>query len=187
MDALPQPNPDAYLNGEERTALQRLLSTPEEFPREFGAWIVDYLALNGSLQPFQVEGLSLTGPRSQSVLTAETRGWDSAYGDLATVGPQFTDLGSGTYLFLFSCEVQNTEAGVQSSMSVSINGSTAVDGDGVTVFTSSTSLNAPITRFLVLTLPLPKNTVKCQYKREGSGVTVATFRNRNIIAIRLGS
>jgi hypothetical protein len=87
---------------------------------------------------------------------------------------------------MFSCEVQNTEAGVESHMSISINGATALDADGVALFTSSVSLNAPISRFIVLPLTLPKNTIKCQYKRIGSGASAATFRSRNIIAIRLG-
>jgi hypothetical protein len=175
-----------FMNTDERASLQRLLSFPEEFPREFGAWVLEYLAVNGTLQPFQVEGLSLSAPRTASVATSETRGWDSSYGDLATVGPTLSDLGPGTYLVMFSCEVQNTEAGVESHMSISINGATALDADGVALFTSSVSLNAPISRFIVLPLTLPKNTIKCQYKRIGSGASAATFRSRNIIAIRLG-
>ena len=178
---------DQYLTQEERASLQRILSDPSEFPREFGAWIVDYLGLNAELQPFQVEGLSLTAPRTDTIQTQESRGWDSSYGDLATVGPQLTELGSGTYLVIFSCEVQNQEAGVETHMSISINGATATDADGVALFTSSVSLNAPITRFIVLNLTLPKNTVKCQYKRIGNGATVALFKSRTLIAIKVGN
>lgn len=178
---------DQYLTPEERASLQRILSDPAEFPREFGAWIVDYLGQNATLQPFQVEGLALTAPRTDVVLTQESRGWNASYGDLATVGPQLTELGSGTYLVIFSCEAQNQEAGVETHMSVSINGAAATDADGVTLFTSSVSLNAPITRFLVLNLTLPKNSLKCQYKRIGTGATTALFKSRTLIAIKVGN
>lgn len=178
--------PENYLTPEERETVKRLFASPEDFPREFGAWIVDYINLNAQLQPFQVQGLSLQTPRTATVNTAETRGWDASYGDLATVGPELTDLGSGIYLILFSGEVQNFEAGVESSMSISINGATALETDGVTVFTSSISLNAPLVRFIVLTLDKPKNTIRCQYRRVGSGATTATFRKRNLVAIRIG-
>jgi hypothetical protein len=179
--------PEQYLTTDERASLQRILSDPAEFPREFGAWIVDYINLNATLQPFQVQGLSLQAPRVAAVNTAEDRSWSSSFGDLSTVGPSLEGLGSGTYLVLFSCEVQNFEAGVESCMSVSVNDATATETDGVTVFVSSVSYNAALVRFLVLTLTNPSNTIVAKYRRIGNGTTVATFRKRNLVAIKIGN
>jgi hypothetical protein len=48
----------AFLSQEERQQIRRILKFPEEFPREFGAWIQEYIAVNGSLSRSQVEGLN---------------------------------------------------------------------------------------------------------------------------------
>lgn len=38
--------PEAYLSSEERKNLQRLLSFPEDLPKKFREWLIDYLTVN---------------------------------------------------------------------------------------------------------------------------------------------
>ena len=47
----------AYLSQEEREMVRRILRFPEEFPREFGGWIEDYVSTNASLRGYQIQGL----------------------------------------------------------------------------------------------------------------------------------
>ena len=179
--------PELYLTPDERASLRKVLSDPSEFPSLFGAWIAQYVALNGKVHPYQIAGLSRLTPRSDAVATSESRGWNASYGDLATVGPQLDNLGSGTYLVMFSALVTHLEASVETHTSISINGAAPDDDDGVEFFTTSNSNSYPVTRYQVLDLPLPSNTLKCQYKRIGSGATAAFWESRFLTAIRMGN
>jgi hypothetical protein len=179
--------PNSYLTPEERDSLKRILASPEEFPREFGGWIVDYINLNAQLQPFQVQGLGLREPRTNQVVTSETLGWLNAYSDLATVGPSLDGLGRGTYLVTFGCQLLTGEASVDAYMSISINGATALDADGFSFQSSSLGIKVPLNRSLILDLTNPSNTIVCKYKRIGNGATVATFYARYLNAIRVGN
>lgn len=62
------PREDEFLTQEERFQLKRLLSKPEEFPRELGAWITDYMGTNGFFQKSQVQGLPLLNTQVQQAL-----------------------------------------------------------------------------------------------------------------------
>lgn len=48
----------AFLSAEERRQVQRLFGFPEEFPRTFGAWIQDYMAINGQFGTSQIIDLN---------------------------------------------------------------------------------------------------------------------------------
>lgn len=181
-------NPETdYLTNEERIQLRRLLSQPEEFPREFGSWIKEYISLNGEIQPFQVQGLSLRAPRTATVVTAENLGFTTSYSDLATVGPKLEDLGKGTYLVFYSSSAIANEFGAEPWMSVSINGATAVDLDSVHFHLSGSTGELPLFRSLIVDLPLGNNTLLCKYKRIGNGTTVATFSNRQLSALKVAN
>jgi hypothetical protein len=180
-------NPADYLTADERAVRVRALTSPEDFPQKFGAWLANYVAINGKVNRHQIDGLSRLTPHTAEVLTSEAKSWDATYGDLATVGPELTDLGKGTYLVMFGAEVLHQEASVESSMTVSINGATALSSDGVTYFTSSNSNWYALRRYIVLDLPLPSNTLVCKYRRVGDGATTANFKNRSLVAIRVGS
>jgi hypothetical protein len=190
MSTVDQPapvSPDDDLTADERANMTRVLSSPEEFPELFGSWIAEYVALNGKVQPHQIQGLSRLIPHAASVTADEGRFWEDAYGDVATVGPTLEGLGRGTYLVITSAEVLHQEASVNSRMSVSINGAAPSDDNAVSFFTTSGVNRYPIRRYLLLTLPLPSNTLRLQYKRIGKGSSGANFRNRYIVAIRVGN
>lgn len=183
----PYVTPDQYLTTDERAQLQRLLSQSTDFPKEFGAWIKEYIAVNGEMQQYQVVGLSQNTPRTAIVVTGENRSWDASYGDLATVGPSLDQMGKGTYLVLFSCSAIANEFGSEPWMSVSVNGAAAADLDSVHFHLSGSTGELPLFRALVLDLPNPKNTLVCKYKRIGNGATVATFSNRQLTAIKIAN
>jgi len=64
---------DDFLSPDERTSVRRLLKFPEEFPRDFGAWMIDYMGTNGFFQKSQVQGLPLLNSQVQDALdTLET-------------------------------------------------------------------------------------------------------------------
>lgn len=76
----------SFLSQQERDQLKRYLSFPEEFPPEFGTWLLDYLGTAGAFQKYQVQGLPLLNTQVGDALntlqtTVET---------LAAVGTTFS-------------------------------------------------------------------------------------------------
>lgn len=102
------PNPDDFLTPDERTTLHRLLSSPEEFPREFGSWLTQYLAVNGEFFKRQVAGIadisvnlanSVVGAENLALVSGSSANWV----DLPTLGPILTGLSNGLYLVTGGC------------------------------------------------------------------------------------
>ncbi len=189
MSSAPEPyvTPEQYLTTDERATLQRLLSQSTDFPKEFGAWIKEYIAVNGELQQYQVTGLSQRTPRSDSVATQESCNWTSSYVDLATVGPQLTDLSAGVYLVNYGAQIITHESASQPYMGISINGAAPVDADSMFLLASSGSIYAPSSKSLIIPLTLPSNTLRCQYKRIGSGASTGDFSGRYINAVKVAA
>jgi hypothetical protein len=192
VSTTPTPEPkdvsqEVYLTPEERAGLQRILSKPEEFPREFGAWIKEYMSIHGEVQPYQIAGFAQRTPKTAQVTTEESTGWTSSYVNLATNGPELTDLAKGTYLVTYGAQVKMDESGSEPWLSVSINGAAPSDTNGMFMVGATSRLYVPMAKALLLDLDLPSNALKVQYKRIGTGATVALFSRRYIHAIRVGN
>lgn len=121
-----------FLTPDERQQMRRFLMFPEEFPREFKDWLLQYVGVNASLQRFQVDGLQQYVANFDEVIP-EGFSSGTSYDDLdgsGGYGPELTGLGDGQYLLLFGAHCKNTDPSA-GYMSLSYNGSTPSDDDAV--------------------------------------------------------
>jgi hypothetical protein len=77
----------AFLSQEERQQVRRILKFPEEFPRELGAWVEDYMGTHGNFQKSQVQGLPLLFTQMQETLQQQ----QDIIEQLAVIGTTYTD------------------------------------------------------------------------------------------------
>lgn len=189
---VPPRDTNTNLTVEELEGQRRFLAHPETFPDAFKSWLIDFIAVNGSLiPPSQILGGGLLkGAYTAEVTTSEATS-SASYADLATAGPSLTGLSNGTYMLLFGSQIGSTSNSFTGYMSLSLNGATASDDDSIRVNWTVTegaateSLTVPGARAMLQTLDSgDNNTVTAKYKT--SGVSVA-YGNRWIVAIKVGN
>ena len=185
MTDIPEiPSGDQYLTPDERTALRRLLSSPEEFPREFGSWISAYLAVNGELDKRQVVGVSNFSVYPADEITTEdtVAVGQTTFTDLGTVGPSLTGLQNGLYIVQFGGLARAGDAdGSYAIESISVNGTVTADEIWAGANFSSVSKTAHV----ALTQG-NNNSIVAKYRRFG-GAAAVTWRQRWMVAIRYGT
>ncbi len=91
----------SFLQPDERSQMQRFLGFPEEFPRKFGSWIADYIAVNGlEIPASQIRGNNQFRPTTGVAGTVEDLDGNNAYqGNSASVPT--IQLGKGQFLLLY--------------------------------------------------------------------------------------
>lgn len=156
---------------EVRGAAEKVLGNPILFPDEFKTWLSDFVATNVPLIPFShIFGARLNTARSgQYVATSEST-TSAAYTDLATVGPQVTNLSDGTYLIVYGAESR-------SRYSVSINGAAASDDDSIYCVEAV----VPAARAKISSLKNNNANTICMKYINGS------FKNRWMVVVRIGA
>lgn len=179
-----QPVGEELTEGEQKL-LDKLLSNWLLIPDAFKVAAADYVSQNSLLPIGQVQGFTQFIVKNDVIATSEDRSWANAYADLATVGPQLSDLSRGKYLVMFGCQLLTGEASVEAFMSIDINGAGATDANGLRFQSSSLGIEIPLMRAIVLDLTESTNSIVCKYKRIGNGATVATFFARWLIALRI--
>lgn len=122
-----------------------------------------------------------TAQAADPVSTEETT-TSTTYDDLATDGPELTDLPDGKYIVLYGAAAKvDTAGGEVASMSIDVNGTGASDDNRCR--TSSSFLTSIFT-FAVVTLDAGgSNTITAKYK-SSVGTTTASFADRKLVAIR---
>ena len=115
----------------------------------------------------QVVGFSQFTAQYATVGTEEAI-TSSSFSNLATVGPELTNLPPGKYLFLFGAALEGrpTDNATIAWMSLSFNGSTAQESDGIR---QQGALAIPASRATITTLRSASNTVTAKYKWTSSG------------------
>ena len=175
--------PEAYLSSDERKALQRSLSLPEDLPPRFKSWLIDFIAVNIPQIPVsQIIGfkqIDQVEVSTNEVATGEST-TSGTYTDLSTVGPQLTTLRDGRYVVFFGASSWNNGSQV-SYMSPSINGATALD---VNAAMSSVTTAISVTRALSVDLTSGTNTLVCKYRTDFA--TLGSYQARWLIAQRIG-
>jgi hypothetical protein len=179
-------NPDSqeYLTPEERLRMKRTLMFPEEFPKEFTDWLIDFLSVNGRFDKRQVSGISnfevypaieITGEDTVSV-------GQTTFTDLGTVGPSLTGLQNGLYLVQYGGLARAAQAdGSYAIESISVNG--ADPPDGIWAGATFSSVNKTVN---VVLDQGNNNSIVCKYRRFG-GSSAVTWRQRWMYAIRYGT
>ena len=107
-----------------------------------------------------------------------------SYADLATVGPELSTLGPGTYLIMYGGGSFNSSGNEACWISLDINGAGATDSDGCRVDSLPTTGEQSMMRALVKTLSAESNTLTVKYKTGGG---TASFENRWLIAIKVAN
>lgn len=147
---------------------------------QLSSYILDYIQVNNLLLPIsQIVGFSqFTAQIATPITTNETTG-STSYVDLTTTGPTLSGLSDGAYVFLFGAEAKNSTGGDGAVMSLSYNGSGALDSDSALV----TDTNfATIVGFATATLTSGANTVTAKYRADVGGT--ANFQRRKLLALR---
>jgi len=118
-----------------------------------------------------------------TVTTSQTQASNTAYGDLATVGPAVTLVLTGTIAIIWiSAGAVKGSAGNSCMIAPAVSGASTVaaaNGNAAIVSASSASHDNTLARVLVLTGLTPgSNTFTIKYQNNGGGVW--TFQNRSI-------
>lgn len=174
---------DSFLSSDERAQVRRLLAYPEEFPKEFTSWLVDYLAVNVPQIPIsQITGFAQTQLYIGTHEDGEVTTAATSYGDLGAGGPIIVGMGAGKYLFFHGCATKVSVAGIEARQSLQFNSEATLSDD--CLFNSGTQY-ASTSRLVAKTLTEPNNTVHCQYKVEGAGT--GSFQLRWLFALKYGN
>lgn len=195
-----EPDKDKYLTQPEREQLQRLLSQPEEFPRELGSWITDYVGTNAFLQKSQVQGLPLLNSQVQATLeqmqtvldtlsvigttytdTPGTTITTTSNGDVDLTGPSVS-VPAGTY-FCFASAISSWQAGGTIGKLRINNGATAnpFGSTGLSVPLDSSGDTDSLFSYGSVTLA-SAGSLKVWASQQGNGTI--DFTNMNLTALR---
>jgi hypothetical protein len=150
-----------------------LLSEPIHFPDKFKSWLLDYFAVNPPSIPFShIFGSQLNLARSGDFVGTSQAGLSStAYVDIATVGPQVTDVADGKYLVMYGAHCRDRT-------SLSVNGATPTDADSLYGKEST----PPGARMKIVSVQNDNlNTFKLQYKG------TRNFSRRWLTIVRIGA
>jgi hypothetical protein len=146
--------------------------------KDFLGYMVDYLALNQPLVPIgQVVGFSQHTAQAATYIATGEATTSATFTNLATVGPQLTDLPDGQYVVFFGASaVTGADSG---RMSIKFGTAEATDTDAIVWVASG--LTIPGARAAAVTLSENANTITARYRSNGASVS---FSNRWLIAIR---
>lgn len=169
--------PSDALTEQERAILQKLLSNPLEFPKEFKEWVSDYFATNVPLIPYGTFlGSKLNIAKSGDYIATSQGPGGLAYGDLATVGPSIIGIADGVYVVIWGATTTGGEH--PGNMAISVNGDTPVDSQSAGSAESQTIASSRL-----VTLKNDNNsTIVCKYKG-----TQQNWGNRWIVLVRVAT
>ena len=176
--------PEAYLSSDERKALQRSLSFPEDLPPKFKSWLIDFIAVNIPQIPVgQVVGFERFAGTQVSffsnLVSGDTTTSSTTYVDLS--GPSLSALEGGEYILMYGCRMQTNNTLVH-YYSPSVNGAAASDVDAAQ---GRGPIIASVARVKIATLPAgTANTVAMRYRVDTS---TGGFGDRWLVAVRVGN
>jgi hypothetical protein len=179
----PQKGPEAYLSPDERKALQRSLSFPEDIPPKFRSWLLDFIAVNGLELPVsQIRGYLAFLPK-YAIVAGPTGNVSSTSYEVheASTGPSI-EIAGGRYLLLYGArEVTHSGNDGAGLMSPKVGTEAPADGYAV-IFKTSVACNLIYFRFIDVREPL--TTVSIQYRvTDGT----QTFSGIYLMAIKIGN
>jgi hypothetical protein len=184
----PAKGPEAYLSPDERKALQRSLSFPEDLPPKFKSWMIDFIAVNIPQIPIsQIVGFTKFTPVYNLLVNTFGVG-STTYSEYG--GPEI-QVGKGTHLLLYGFQfVENTgSTWGQGYVSPSVNGATPADADAVRtkILFGGVPANEDDTEgscvfFKIATLSEPNNTVRMKYRVTDGALT---YSNCWVMALKV--
>lgn len=169
---------ETYLSPSERDQVQRYLKFPEEFPKEFGAWLEDYIGTNAVLQKSQVQGLPLLNSQVQETLDSlevigttylDTAASNSNVSNGVAADPVVT-VPAGSYFCIFTAQGQINDGG--GSVTAQLYSVPASAVFGSTAVVSSDSVPSSIIGMICMgtvVMTDSSNQIKINYAKSGSG------------------
>ena len=156
-----------------RDEMAQLLSHPLQFPEEFKRWMSDFITTNIPMIPFShIFGAKVNIAKSGDYISTEETIGAGTWVDVATVGPQVTGLADGRYLIAFGHKGRG-------DASLSFNGATALDEDGI--YANESNPNSG--RMIVRSVQNKDNNSICMKYQESGRST----RDRWLVVIRVGA
>lgn len=183
--------PQAALSSEADLALMQkvfgaAVSRPDLIPEAFMSYVQDFIQVSRLLIPVgQLTGFTqYTANAATQISTQESRS-ATAYGDLATAGPELTGLGAGMYVVFFGATIRVSNDANTAYAALSVNGAAASDTDSISlnVAGSGASGQASLSRVIVKTLSDASNSLAIKYRSSVSGDS-SEFSNRWLIALK---
>jgi hypothetical protein len=166
-----------------REEIVRYFQDPLGYEEEFKGWIPEWITTAGIDVPIgQVIGFSQYVARAASPVVPTEGTTSAAYTNLATTGPELTDLPDGQYLILFGAGINSTGTPTNGFMGVKVNSTEADDDDACHGFIPNTTA-APGARAITKTLDGGgSNTLLARYRSDGSNTV--QFRRRWLVAVK---
>ena len=175
---------EEQLSPEERDLLRRLFSFPEEIPKVFPSWMIEYMKINGQFDKRQVTGLANFDVYPATEITDEdtVAVGQTTFTALAHVGPSLTGLSNGLYIVQFGGLARAGQSdGSYAIESIAVNGT--VTSDEIWSGANFSSVN----KMAHVTLDNgDNNSIVAKYRRFGGSFAV-TWRQRWMVAIRYGT
>lgn len=193
----------SFLSQQEREQVKRYLSFAEEFPPEFGAWLLDYVGTAAQIQKYQVQGLPLLNTQVGQALTdvqTALDGVESVVAALANIGTTYSDsqaaqvavsngpnaspvvsVPAGTYFCILVAQAQITDGA--GSLTMQLYGPAGAFGSAA--LWSASVVPSDIGTILSIgsvTVSGTSNDIKVTYTKAGAGNRWAS--NRFLIALR---
>lgn len=135
-----------------------------------------------SLPVSSIQGYARDAPQQAFTPAGESTS-STTYTDLATVGPEITNLSAGRYLAIFGC-IYDSASGSDGFMSPSVNGAVPIDNDAAYA-KASVANRYNIVRGLIVTLSGSNtNTITMKYRVSG---TTNSFENRWLVLTRVSN
>jgi len=115
----------ADLSDERRQQIKDYLSHPILFPADFKNYVADYVTTNiPKISVQQILGFELWQIKSAAEILTQESVASTAYVNMATVGPEITNLSPGFYIVIWGCNTPYTGNTNDGYMGISINGDT---------------------------------------------------------------
>lgn len=174
------------LTPDDRSRIDRLLSSPLDFPDEFKKYILDYGAMH--IPPIPIDQLQGYRPTRVSAAEVATQEGESgtSYVELATEGPVLSGLADGTYLAIYGCWVSGTY-GHMTVMGNPVSPPSSGSGDPHSVYIETGGAveyqGARLNEFRLKNGD--NNELRSFYRRDSSGAGTAYFEKRFLVAIRI--
>ena len=164
---VPLPSEEKKLSTEERILMQKILSNPLYFPKEFKTWLNDYLAVNIPLIPIsQILGFS-TFSASISTTTASFATTSNTY-VTSSSGPSISAIPNGKYIFIYGTLATNSTLDKINYFSPSVNSAVPSDNNAAIWGTNPTNIHHGVTYCFLSTLSSSNNNrIDMEYRVDG--------------------
>lgn len=159
----------------------KIRSIYELSPQALGE-LRSYMETSGFQLPIsQVVGFTQFTAQYENVSNSEAI-TSSTYSDIATVGPEITNLPSGSYLLIYGAYLEGQpSSNTVAYCSPSVNGSTPSDSQAAI---QQALYQVSVSAASLATLSNDTNSVKLQYRRSTSGPYNPTATYRWLVALR---